>query len=64
MKAREVSWERLIFTLVITFTVLIGCSYVIAINYQLPIPWLAILIVSIAGTAASHFARQRRNQHD
>jgi ABC-type iron transport system FetAB permease component len=64
MQRQPISWERLIFMLAITFTVLIGCAYVIAINFQVPIPWLAILLVSIVGTALSHVARQRRNQRD
>ncbi len=64
MQPRTISWERLIFMMVITFTILIGCAYVIAINFQVPIPWLAILLISIVGTALSHVARQRRDQRD
>jgi hypothetical protein len=64
MQKPQRSWELIIFTLVITFTVLIGCAYVIAINFRTPIPWFVLLIASILITALAQFARERRFRHD
>jgi ABC-type iron transport system FetAB permease component len=64
MQKPQRSWELIFFTWIITFTVLIGCSYVIAINYQLPIPWFALLVIAILITIAAQIARERRAQQD
>jgi hypothetical protein len=42
------------------FTVLIGLGYVFANFFKFPIPWLAILVVSLAITLALRYRRARR----
>ncbi len=54
------SWEGTILNFVVILSVLMGVAYVLAINFRLPIPWLAIVALAALAAGGVRFARRRR----
>jgi hypothetical protein len=59
MKSGQPGWEGIILAFVIIFTVLLGSVYGVAVVYKFAVPWLAILILSIAVTIGLYYYRRR-----
>lgn len=59
MRSQQPGWEGSILAFAIIFTVLIGIAYSLSATYRIPIPWLAILIVSLAGMLALRYIRRQ-----
>ena len=57
--SRTPEWELLLATFMFTLTVLFGGAYVIAWNYQLPIPWLLLLLLSLIITVVGSILRRK-----
>jgi hypothetical protein len=64
MSPARLPWEGLILTFVMICSVLIGVSYVISINFRVPIPWLAIVVIAVVGTAGAYRLKLRRVGRD
>ena len=60
MQPQQPGWEGTILAFIMIFTVLLGSIYGIAVAFKFAVPWLAILIVSIAATVALYYYRRRR----
>jgi hypothetical protein len=52
MSTNQPSWEGTFLAFAMIFTVLIGLAYVFANIFRIPVPWLAVLVVSLAVTFA------------
>ena len=60
MRSKQPGWEGSILAFAIIFTVLFGAAYSISNAFRVPIPWLAILILSLVGTLALRYTQRRR----
>ena len=59
MRPRQPGWEGPILAFVMIFTVLLGSVYGVAVVFKFAVPWLALLIVSVALTIALVYMRRR-----
>jgi hypothetical protein len=59
MRSKQPSWEGSILAFAIIFTVLIGVAYSISSAFRVPIPWLAILIISFISMLALRYIRRQ-----
>lgn len=59
MSQQPSSWEGTILAFVVILSILIGIGYTIAINFGLPIPWLAIVLVAVAIVYGARHRRRR-----
>ena len=59
MRSKQPSWEGSILAFAIIFTVLFGAAYSISNAFRVPIPWLAILIVSLIGMLVLRYVRRQ-----
>ena len=59
MQPKQPGWEGPILAFAIMFTVLIGVAYSISAVYRVPIPWLAILIISLVSMLALRYVRRQ-----
>jgi hypothetical protein len=48
MSTNQPSWEGTLLAFAMIFTVLIGLSYVFANIFRIPVPWVAVLVGSLA----------------
>jgi cytochrome c biogenesis protein CcdA len=60
MSTNQPSWEGTFLAFALIFTVLIGLAYVFANIFRFPVPWLAVLIGSIAISLGLRYARKPR----
>ena len=60
MSSRKGGWEGYILLFIAIYTVLIGVAYNSAVMYHVPVPWLVILVVSLAVTLGLRYLRRRR----
>lgn len=58
MQSKQPSWEGAILAFAMMFTVLLGIAYALSVTFRLPIPWLAILIISLVAGLALRFRRR------
>jgi len=54
------SWEGTILAFAMIFTVLLGAVYGFAVVFKFAVPWLAILILSVAAALALRYFGRRR----
>ena len=54
------SWEVTILAFAMIFTVLLGAVYGVAVVFKFAVPWLAILILSVAAALALRYFGRRR----
>ncbi len=54
------SWEGTILAFAMIFTVLLGAVYGVAVVFKFAVPWLAILILSVAAALALRYFGRRR----
>ena len=54
------SWEGTILAFAMIFTVLLGAVYGVAVVFKSAVPWLAILILSVAAALALRYFGRRR----
>jgi hypothetical protein len=59
MQPKKPSWEGTILAFMMTLSVLMGSAYVIALNFRLPIPWLALVALAVAIAIGARVHRQR-----
>jgi ABC-type iron transport system FetAB permease component len=58
MQSKQPSWEGAILAFAMLFTVLLGTAYSLSVVFRIPIPWLAILIISLICMLAMRFRRR------
>jgi hypothetical protein len=54
------SWEGTILAFAMIFTVLLGAVYGVAVVFKFAVPWLAILILSVAAALALRYFGRRQ----
>jgi len=54
------SWEGTILAFAMIFTVLLGAVYGVAVVFKSAVPWLAILILSVAAALALRYFGRRQ----
>ncbi len=54
------SWEGTLLAFAMIFTVLLGAVYGVAVVFKFAVPWLAILILSVAAALALRYFGRRR----
>jgi len=59
MQPKQPSWEGAILAFGIMFTVLLGVAYGISVTFRVPIPWLAILIISLISMLVFRYGRRQ-----
>jgi hypothetical protein len=60
MASKQPSWEGTILAFMVILSVLIGVGYVIALNFGIPVPWLALTIIALGIALGARFARKQR----
>jgi uncharacterized membrane protein YfcA len=60
MASKQPSWEGTILAFMVILSVLIGVGYVIALNFRIPVPWLALTIIALGIALGARFARKQR----
>jgi hypothetical protein len=60
MPTQQPGWEGPLLAFGGIFTVLLGLSYGASIYFRTPIPWFAIVIVSLAATFGLAYLRRRQ----
>jgi|HigsolmetaAR201D_1030396.scaffolds.fasta_scaffold09590_2 hypothetical protein len=58
MPSNQPSWEGTFLAFALIFTALLGAMYAIANVYRFSIPWVAILLISIAITGFLRWKRR------
>ena len=59
MRPKQPGWEGAILAFAMMFTVLLGTAYSISVVFRVPIPWLAILIISLISMLAFRYRRRQ-----
>ena len=59
MRSKQPGWEGSILAFAIIFTVLFGAAYSISNAFRVPIPWLAILIISLISMLVFRYGRRQ-----
>ena len=54
------SWEGTLLAFAMIFTVLLGAVYGVAVVFKFAVPWLAILILSVAAALALRYFGRRQ----
>ena len=59
MPTKRPGWEGTLLAFAMIFTVLMGVTYGAAVSFRTPIPWLANIVVALAGAVALRYLRRR-----
>ncbi len=60
MSTKQPGWEGALLAFAAIFTVLIGLAYFYSLYFRTPVPWLAIIALSVVATAVLLLVRRRR----
>jgi hypothetical protein len=60
MKTGGPSWEGFFLAFAMIFTVLLGAIYGVAVVFRFAVPWLVILLLSVALAAVLYIWRRRQ----